>query len=150
MNNKVLLYSVIYISGVIIASFSQIILKKSADKQYECKWSGEYNGKINIIDGFVISKKDNKKLSVLIKNEKLIREYINVRVITAYGMFFFSSLLSVLAYKYVPLSFGPILGAAEYVFIAILSRLILKEHINHRKIFGLAVIIAGIVVYSVL
>ena len=146
--NKVLLYSIIFISGVIIASFSQIILKKSADKQHICKWTEDFTGNRSKLDNFVLSKSGNKLFSTIIKNEKLIREYINIRVISAYGMFFFSSLVSVFAYKYVPLSLGPVLGATEYIFIAVLSRIILKEQINHRKIFGLAVIVTGVIVYS--
>lgn len=52
------------------------------------------------------------------------------------------------AYKGIPLSFGPILAASEYIFVAVLSRLILKERMKSMKLAGLAVIVAGIVVYA--
>jgi len=52
------------------------------------------------------------------------------------------------AYKYIPLSMGPILGTTEYIFIAILSYLFLKEKINKRKFLGLTIIILGIIIYS--
>lgn len=76
-------------------------------------------------------------------------EYLNVKVIFAYGLFFASSLLTVFAYKYVPLSMGPILEASGYVFVSVLGYFILKEKIGKRKIIGLAVIILGILIFNI-
>lgn len=78
----------------------------------------------------------------------VIKEYLNPKVITAYGLFFLSSLASVLAFKEVPLSMGPILGATEYIFIAVLGYLMLGEKVGKRKIIGLAFIVAGVLVCS--
>lgn len=64
----------------------------------------------------------------------------------AYGIFFLSSLLTVFAYRYVPLSMGPILEASGYLFVAVLGYFILKERIGKRKWLGLSLILAGIVV----
>ena len=113
MNSKVI-FSLIYLSGVFISAIAQIILKKSAGKEYESK----------------------------------IREYLNPYVIIAYAIFFGATFCTIYAYKGVPLSFGPILAASEYVFVAVLSKLFLKENINHKKFIGLSVIIAGIIIYS--
>ena len=112
--NKVLIYSGIYILGVVISSISQVLLKKSADVERESK----------------------------------IKEYLNFKTIFAYGMFFLATLCSVFAYKYVPLSMGPILGTIEYVFVAILSYYLLKEKISKRKLIGLITIILGVLVFS--
>lgn len=71
-------------------------------------------------------------------------EYFNVYVIFAYGIFFVSSLMTVLAYRGVPLSVGPILEASGYVWVAVLSRIFLKEQVNKKKIAGLLLIILGI------
>ena len=89
------------------------------------------------------------KKSAEIKYENWIREYLNVRVITAYGIFFLSSFLTMYAYKYVPLSMGPMLEACGYIFVAVLGVLILKERISKRKLAGMVLIIAGIAVVSV-
>ena len=83
--NNVLIYSGIYILGVIISAFAQVLLKKSAD----------------------------------IKRENKIKEYLNFKTIFAYGIFFGATLCTVFAYKYVPLSMGPILGTTEYIFTAL-------------------------------
>ncbi len=82
------------------------------------------------------------------KYENKIREYLNPYVIISYAIFFGATFCTIFAYKEVPLSLGPILGALEYIFVAVLSRLVLKEHISLKKFIGLSVIIAGIIIYS--
>lgn len=109
-----MIYVVVFLVSVFIASVSQIILKKSANKTYENK----------------------------------LQEYLNLPVITAYGLFFGSSLLTVLAYKGVPLSLGPILEATGYIWVAVLGFLFLKEKISKKKIIGMAIIVAGIIVFN--
>ena len=104
----------IFLGSVLVASISQIMLKKSANQKYD-RW---------------------------------IDEYLNFRVIFAYGLFFLSSLLTVYAYKFVPLSMGPVLEASGYVFVAVMGYFILKEKIGKRKMLGLIIIIAGIVIFS--
>lgn len=83
------------------------------------------------------------------EKKSFLQEYLNVKVITAYGLFFVSSLITILAYKYVPLSMGPILEASGYIFVAVLGFLFLKERIGKRKLAGLCCIIAGITIFSV-
>ena len=106
----------IFVLGVFISSVAQILLKKSAEKEYPNK----------------------------------IREYLNVRVIVGYIIFFAATLLGVFAYKVVPLSFGPILESTGYIFVAVLSWIFIKERISLQKGMGIIVIIIGIVIYSIL
>lgn len=113
MNEKIL-FSLIFISGVFISSISQIILKKSADREYPSK----------------------------------IREYLNVRVIFSYIIFFGATLCSILAYTKIPLSLGPVLESSGYFFVAVLSYIFLKEKISKQKMFGLSIIIIGIIIYA--
>ena len=80
--------------------------------------------------------------------ESKIREYLNPYVIISYAIFFGATFCTIYAYKGVPLSLGPILAASEYIFVAALSRIILKEHINLKKFIGLSVIVAGIIIYA--
>lgn len=113
--NKIILYSGIYIFGVIVSAFAQILLKKSAD-----------------------TTKDSK-----------LAEYLNFKTIFAYGIFFGATLCTVIAYKYVPLSMGPILGTTEYIFVAILSYFFIKEKITLKKLIGLITIVIGVLVFSI-
>lgn len=108
------IYSCIMIASTLISSFSQILLKKSAQKTYPSK----------------------------------IREYLNPLVIIGYAMFFFCTLISLYALKVVPLSMAPILEASGYIFVAILSYIFFKEKLTTKQLLGVALIIGGIVVYT--
>lgn len=89
------------------------------------------------------------KKSANIKYENKLREYLNVRVIVAYGLFFSATLATLYAYKVIPLSMGPILEASGYVWVSLLSFFVLKEKISGKKAVGLLVIIAGIVIFAI-
>lgn len=82
------------------------------------------------------------------KHDNALREYINSKVIIAYGMFFLSTLITIIAYKYVPLSMGGILEASGYIFVAVLSYIFLHEKISRKKMIGLGVILLGIAVFN--
>ncbi len=86
------------------------------------------------------------KISANTEYKDKLHEYLNPKVIVAYGIFFLATLVTVFAYKGLPLSLGPILETTGYVFISILSRVILKEDINARKLLGLFVVVIGIIV----
>lgn len=113
--NNLILYILIYLLGVIISSFAQILLKKASG----------------------------------IKKDSLLKEYLNFKTIFAYAIFFAATLCSVYAYKYLPLSLGPVLGVTEYIFVAALSFFFLKEKTNKKTLIGLLVILLGVIIYSV-
>lgn len=108
------IYICIFLFAVFISSFSQIMLKKSADS----------------------------------KHKNVLKEYLNLRVIGAYVIFLISLFCSIYAYRGIPLSLGPVLEASQYIFVAVLSCLLLKEAISKRKLIGLVFIFFGIVVSS--
>ncbi|WKY44811.1 EamA family transporter [Eubacteriaceae bacterium ES2] len=108
------MYFVLYLVSVLVASLSQVILKKSALMKYETR----------------------------------IKEYLNPYVIGAYGFFFISAFMTTMAYKVVPLTIGPVLESTGYIYIGVLSLLILKEKLSRRKLLGNILIIAGIFIYA--
>lgn len=73
-------------------------------------------------------------------------DYLNPYVICAYGLLFFSMMLTVFAYRGVDLKTGPVIESSSYIFIAILSAVFLKEKISTKKKIGLLVIVAGVVI----
>lgn len=79
-----------------------------------------------------------------------IREYLNPLVIIAYTIFVGTTFLSIYAYKGIPLSMGPVLEATSYIYVTVFGVTIFKEKLNKRKLVGLALIIAGIIIYSLL
>ena len=80
----------------------------------------------------------------------VVKEYLNAPVITAYAIFFAATFLSIFAYRVVPLSMGAILEATGYIWVTIFSVAIFHESVGKEKIIALAMILAGIVVYSCL
>lgn len=87
------------------------------------------------------------KKSARIKYDKRIREYLNVKVITAYSIFVISTILTILALRGVPLKSAPIISSFSYIYILILGRLILKERITKKKLMGNILIIIGIIIF---
>ncbi len=77
-----------------------------------------------------------------------IRQYLNVPVVLAYFIFFVSSFCSVVALKVLPLSLMPVWNASSYFFVTLFAYLFMKEKPNRRKLTGLAVLLAGIAVFS--
>lgn len=90
------------------------------------------------------------KKAALKKYDSVIKEYLNFPVIFAYLIFVISTFLSIIAYKGIPLSMGPILEATSYIYVTIFGVKIFGERINKKKIISLGLIISGIVIYSVL
>ncbi len=81
-------------------------------------------------------------------HDSVIKEYLNLRVVIAYLIFFFATFLAIYAYKVVPLSLGPILEATGYIYVTIFGVVFFKEKVGGLKIIALALIIGGIVVYA--
>lgn len=89
------------------------------------------------------------KKAAMKEYDNSLREYLNPLVVGAYILFLATTLMTILAYKVVPLSLGPILEATAYLYVAFFGVVVFKETVGLKKIAALALIIAGIVVYSV-
>ncbi|MBO4390457.1 MAG: EamA family transporter [Lachnospiraceae bacterium] len=79
-----------------------------------------------------------------------IKEYLNPLVIFAYVLFVGTTVLSVLAYKGIPLSLGPVLESTGYLYVTFFGVKIFKEKINRKKVIALVMIIAGVLISSFL
>ncbi|MBO4637546.1 MAG: EamA family transporter [Clostridiales bacterium] len=89
------------------------------------------------------------KRSALNKHDSGIKEYLNPLVIGAYILFFGATLLSILAYRVLPLSKGAVIDSFGYVFITFWGVTLFRERLNPKRIIALILIISGIIVYSV-
>ena len=87
------------------------------------------------------------KKSALEEHKSFIFEYLNVKVILAYTLFFCAVFIDLYALKVVPISFVPIIEASSYIFAIILSRIFFKDKINLLQCIAIALIITGIWVY---
>ena len=80
--------------------------------------------------------------------ESQIKEYLNPLVISAYAIFFIATFLTIIAYKEIPISMGPVLEATSYIYVTIFGVTIFKEKMNVKKVVALLLIIVGICVFS--
>ena len=88
------------------------------------------------------------KKAALREHKTLLAEYTDWRVILGYGLFVGCTVLTMLAYKGVPLNVGPVLEATGYLYVTFFGVTIFHEKMNPKKIAALAIIIAGILIYA--
>ena len=90
------------------------------------------------------------KKAAMISYDSPIKEYLNPLVIFAYVLFVGTTFLSIIAYRGIPLSMGPVLEATSYIYVTIFGVKIFGEKMNGKKLIALLLIIGGICVYSFL
>ncbi|MCR4740626.1 MAG: EamA family transporter [Lachnospiraceae bacterium] len=88
------------------------------------------------------------KKAALEPHESRLKEYLNPKVMTGYIIFFLATVLTVFAYKAVPLSLGVILESTGYIYIMVFGLLIFKEKMNLKKIIALVLIISGVILFQ--
>lgn len=97
---------------------------------------------ISSVSQILLKKSANKTYS------NKLKEYFNCNVVVAYILFFASTLITIYAFRYIPLSWGPILESTGYIFVSVLGVIFLKEKIAGRKLLGMIIIVFGIIVCS--
>ena len=89
------------------------------------------------------------KKSALKEHKSFLAQYLNPLVIGAYILFFGATLVTIIAFKHVPLSIGPVLEALGFVFVGVLSYFVLKERISFRVLAGMFLIICGVCICAI-
>lgn len=89
------------------------------------------------------------KSSASQKNKSFVGDYLNIKVLTGYFILGITSLLSIIAYKGVALKTGSILQSFSYIFVTILSWMILDEPLVRNKIWGLILIVLGVIIFNI-
>lgn len=87
------------------------------------------------------------KKSALKSYKSRIFEYLNPLVIMAYIMFFGAVCIDLVALRFVPVSFVPVIETSSYIFVMLLGRLVFKERISKKQLLSMALIITGIFIY---
>lgn len=77
-----------------------------------------------------------------------IFEYLNWRVLLSYSIFFGVLLVNTYAYTQVDMKYGAVIDTCSYLFVMILSWLILKERFSRGQLVGNLLILTGIFVYT--
>lgn len=88
------------------------------------------------------------KKSAGIQHSNFIRQYLNVKVVGGYFVLTICLAINIFAMGHsVLLKEVSILESLSYFFVPMLSMLILKEHLNARKIIAIIVIMLGVVIF---
>ena len=106
-------YLILMIIAELIASSSQILLKKSAGRKYS----------------------------------SFLKEYLNILVIAGYGMLAVSMLISIICYGGLGYMNVVVMEPIGYILVMFMSRIVFKEKITPRKICGMILLLAGILVF---
>lgn len=80
------------------------------------------------------------------KYKNKIHEYLNGLVISSYCLFFTTTVINVIALKWLDLSLAIILESFGQIFVPILGSIMLGENMGYKKIVGIMVIIGGTVI----
>ena len=81
-------------------------------------------------------------------HKNLVREYLNPGVIGGYGLLALSMLLTMFAYRKLPLSMTPAFESFSYIFVTIFGVTVFHERVSKKKLLALAIILAGILVFT--
>ena len=111
---NVMFWYILVVAGIFMSACSQLLLKKSADRQYK----------------------------------NFISSMLNWRVVVAYIIFFGSLVINITAMsKGVNLKDMPILESLGYVFVPLLSVIILKEQVTKMNMLSIFLIMVGIFIF---
>lgn len=88
------------------------------------------------------------KKAALRRHDSVVAEYTDWRVLVGYALFFGCTLLTMLAYRGIPLSLGPVLESTSYIYVTIFGVIFFQEKMNKQKMLSILLIILGILIYS--
>ena len=78
-----------------------------------------------------------------------LKQYLNPLVIGAYTLFFLSTILTVLSYRYVPLSIGSVFETTSYLYITLFGLWIFHEKMSPKKFIAVVCVVCGSIVCAV-
>jgi len=107
--------------AVVLTSISQVLLKRGADR-----------GK-------------NNRDTV---DESLLAPYLNRYTVSAYCLLLLTTIIGVIALQIVPLKLFYAIASLNFVIVAGLSYVFLKEEISVSMILGIGLVVVGVVVFN--
>ena len=77
-----------------------------------------------------------------------LREYLNPRVITAYGLMVLSALCTMYALRYLSVASITMIQSGGYIVIPVLGFFVFRERITTKQLLGMALILSGLIVFA--
>lgn len=87
------------------------------------------------------------KKSAIQEHSSILKQYINVKVISAYAMFFATTIMSPIALRILPLKITPIFDAIGYIIVPLMGYIFFKDHITKKYLVGVIFIFFGIIIF---
>jgi drug/metabolite transporter (DMT)-like permease len=81
-------------------------------------------------------------------HNNLVKQYFNIYVISGYGLFLLTTVLSVYAYRILPLKYAIIFLPFTFIFVILFSIFFFKEPLAKRQIISFLIILTGIIIYN--
>ena len=78
-----------------------------------------------------------------------LMQYLDYRIILSYGMLFATIFFNMIAMRYMPYKYAPVLASLSYVFMLILGRFVLHEEIGKKRMIGIILIFLGMFVFQI-
>lgn len=89
------------------------------------------------------------KKSSTMQRDSAIKEYLNLYVLSGYGITFMCMILMVIAYRGLPFKYGAIIESLVYFYVMILGRIFFKEKMTLMRVLGNLIIVCGVAVFSI-
>jgi multidrug transporter EmrE-like cation transporter len=153
--------------SVAISSVSQLLLKISANRNSagearRLEPAGDANDACHVkstsnaseADGAYFTSGVNKPgvsdvcINKPTLSQRFRTQYLNSWVVSGYAMLLISMVIPLYVLQFINMKYVAIFESLGYVFIMILSAIILRERVTRRLIIGNILIIAGVVVFG--
>ena len=82
-------------------------------------------------------------------NNRLVLAYINPYTFIAYTLYFLVTVFTVYALKDMPLKLFYSTTSLKFVLVLILSKLVLREEIDSRKVISVVLICLGVIIFNI-
>ena len=89
------------------------------------------------------------KQSALKMHDTVVKEYLNLSVMSAYALLFISFALTVAAYRTIELRLTPVFDSMSYLIVPLLGVIFFGDRIKKGQLYGLLLIIGGIVIFNI-
>lgn len=88
------------------------------------------------------------KKEAMKEHDSIVSEYVNPLVAIAYAILVATTLMTIVAYKVIPVSLGSVLEATSYFYVTIFGVLFFKEKITPLKAIAIGLIVVGIAIFA--
>jgi multidrug transporter EmrE-like cation transporter len=135
-----------------ISAVSQLLLKISANRNVAGGPGGSSGGANDSQDetsgssGEMSDSMDGAAKASLV--QRFRAQYLNPVVIGGYALLLVAMVIPLYALKFIDMKFAAIFESLGYVFIMVLSAVVLRERITRRLILGIILIVAGVIVFG--